>query len=266
MSDTGGFDRELHARLDVLEERIEALTKTTAEGLPEAYAKTLRESQQKLFKRTERALRQHLAQVQALISMQDLITAARPPLPPTGGWALEAQSISKLIHIIHSQRPGLVVEAGSGSSTIWLGHACAAVGAKLVALEHEEIYLESTRAAVKEHGLSTTVEVRHAALEQAGLEGHSTPWYALSKIRDLTNIGLLLIDGPPTLTGPAARYPAFPLLAQQLADNAVVVLDDYERRDEQETLKRWLDMADDWEQQDSGISSLGMLRRKKARR
>ena len=135
-------------------------------------------------------------------------------------------------------------------------------GARLVALEHDEAYFKKGIRAVEEHGLSATVEVRHAPLEETGLEQHTTPWYSMSAVEDLADIGLLLVDGPPTMTGPAARYPALPVLAHKLATDGLVFLDDYERKDERETMAAWLDASEGWEEQETGVFSLGMLRRR----
>jgi hypothetical protein len=50
--------------------------------------------------------------------------------------------------------------------------------------------------------------------------------------RDIDEIDLLLVDGPPGSLGEMARYPALHVLESQLASNAVVILDDADRPDE----------------------------------
>jgi hypothetical protein len=56
----------------------------------------------------------------------------------------------------------------------------------------------------------------------------------------LSEIPMLVVDGPPRATGAAARYPAFPLLQSVLAQKATIVLDDADRPDEEEIVSRWL--------------------------
>ena len=50
-----------------------------------------------------------------------------------------------------------------------------------------------------------------------------------------------MVDGPPGRTTKLARYPAVPALREKLRPGATVMLDDCHRRDERETLRRWLD-------------------------
>ena len=50
----------------------------------------------------------------------------------------------------------------------------------------------------------------------------------------------MLIDGPPGATGPLARLPAVPLLLNYLGKHQLdIVLDDYKRQEEIETVNRW---------------------------
>ena len=54
-------------------------------------------------------------------------------------------------------------------------------------------------------------------------------------------IDLLLVDGPPAYVDGygLARYPALPVLAHRLGAGATVILDDVERRGEQQILRHW---------------------------
>lgn len=133
-----------------------------------------------------------------------------------------------------------VVECGSGSSTVWLAAACRSRGrGRVVALEHDESYAAQTAAALADNGLSDLAEVRHAPLESVQLDGEPWRWYERGAWADLRAVDVLFVDGPPGVTGPLARYPALPLLAETLQDGALVVLDDTHRSDESEILSRW---------------------------
>jgi hypothetical protein len=149
------------------------------------------------------------------------------------------------------RRPPLIVECGSGSSSVWLGYLAERLGTgRVVSLEHDERFLHATRALVAAHGLRDRVEIRHAPLEPwAGGDGEPYPWYQRSAIDDLAGIGLLLVDGPPGAVGRQARYPAGPLLIPRCAGDAVIVLDDTDRAGERAVSDRWQEEWPDLERQ-----------------
>lgn len=110
----------------------------------------------------------------------------------------------------------------------------------MIALEHDVEYAEKTTAMLAKHGLSELAEVRHAPITEVQLSGQSLPWYDPTACKDLFEIGVALIDGPPKAVGRQVRYPAIPILRDQLVAGAVVLVDDVEREDEQAIVHRWL--------------------------
>ncbi|WP_157575007.1 class I SAM-dependent methyltransferase [Jiangella muralis] len=179
-------------------------------------------------------------QIQALMQLDKRIDA-RAPLPPTGGWAMEPTTLFRLVRLVDQTRPAMVVECGSGASTVWLAYALESLGGgRLVSLEHDERYAEQTRRTLEEHGLSGVAEVRHAPLSEVEVNGETFTWYDPTAVQDLKDIELLLVDGPPRASGPRARYPALPLLGTRLAPGARIVLDDVDRPEEQEAADAWL--------------------------
>jgi predicted O-methyltransferase YrrM len=179
-------------------------------------------------------------QVQALMQLNKRVDA-RAPLPPTGGWAMEPTTLFRLVQLVDQLRPSVVVECGSGASTVWLAYALESLGGgQLVALEHDERYAEQTRRTLDEHGLGGVAEVRHAPLSEVEINGETYSWYDTTAVQDLKDIELLLVDGPPRASGPRARYPALPLLGARLAPGARIVLDDVDRPEEQEAADAWL--------------------------
>lgn len=195
-----------------------------------------------------------------------------PPLPAVGGWAIEPSGLLAVVHAVQTRRPQLVVECGSGTSTVWLGRVLAEQGGRLISLEHDEGWATHARAMLAEHGVAEgvgqTVEIRVVPLVDVDVmwpadspaEGGALPevgenapgdgeaaspaspplrWYDPAALGDLTGIDLLLVDGPPKATGPHARYPALPLLADRLAVDAVIFADDVERPDEAATVDAW---------------------------
>jgi predicted O-methyltransferase YrrM len=165
----------------------------------------------------------------------------RAPMPALRGWAINPDVLRLVVEIVWRKRPKLVVECGSGSSSVWLGYAMDRVGGgRVIALEHDERYLEMSRDLVRAHGMDEVVEIRHAPLEAWRDGDDEYSWYALGALRDLHDIELLLVDGPPGPTGPQARYPALPVLLSRCSDDVAIVLDDAARQDERTLSDRWL--------------------------
>src|SRR5207247_2621292 len=112
---------------------------------------------------------------------------------------------------------------------------------RVIALEHDRGFADSTRGFLARHGVGELAEVRDAPLESLSLGGESYSWYARRAWEDLAGIDLLFVDGPPAATGHQARYPALPLLSGSLSPVATVVLDDLIVPDMEAVLRLWLD-------------------------
>jgi len=189
---------------------------------------------------TDRLLRAQTAEVEALFQLFDGFPP-RAPMPSSGGFALNPTDLLDLLHLVRTRRPKLVLELGSGTSTVWLAYALEKSGGRLVSLDHDPGYAEKTRAMLEAHGLTEVAEVRDAPLRPVLLDGRSFPWYDTDALTDVRAVDLLLIDGPPEKTGPDARYPAMRVLEDKLADAATVVFDDAHRHDEQQALRKWVE-------------------------
>ena len=195
-------------------------------------------------------LASQLRQQQALLNLFALVPV-RDVVPPMGGWAASADVVSLLIGDLLRIRPRLVVECGSGVSTLWTALAIEHYGldCRVVSLDHDTHFAEQTRRSLRAHGVDRYAEVRDAPLVPTELDGHSTGWYDRAALVGLNGIGLLFVDGPPGGTGPLARYPAVPLLKAQLALTATIVLDDLIRPGEREVVARWRLQLPDFEVQ-----------------
>lgn len=170
------------------------------------------------------------------------------PIPQGDNWAAAPDLLLYLVEQIRSRRPALVVELGSGTSTLWLATALRTFGipGRVVSLEHDPGYHEQTAQGLDRLGLGDFAEVRLAPLEQFTIQGETWPWYAEAAWRDLRGCGLLFVDGPPGWSAPLARYPAVPLLADALIPGAAVLLDDHDRADEQAIVARWRRQHPTW--------------------
>ena len=79
-----------------------------------------------------------------------------------------------------------------------------------------------------------------AAIAEVAVNNETRRWYDVSVLDGIEGtVDLLIVDGPPHKLQRLARYPALPLLIDRLAADAVVLVDDANRRDEREMVRRW---------------------------
>lgn len=192
-----------------------------------------------LFTRLLTENRSNYSQMEAL---QGLLWTLRPasPLPPTRFWAASPDLLREIMLHVLAEKPKFVVEASSGTSTVVIGLCLQRLGAgRVLALEHDPVYVAKTRAALEQHGLSEFVSVVHAPLVKQKVNGADHVWYDLSQVEIGHGIDLLVVDGPPDTTQALARYPALPLLRDRFNAGARILLDDGARPDERTTARRW---------------------------
>lgn len=149
------------------------------------------------------------------------------PIPPTRGWVASPDLLLTMVDIIRTHKPRLVVELGSGVSTLVIAKAGAK---KLISIDNSDEFATKTRSMLKEHGVRG-VEVRVAPLTP---HASGVDWYDTSKLSDIKNIDLLFIDGPPGSNNLDARRPALTELLTRLSPKAVIIMDDVNRPAERE--------------------------------
>ena len=169
-------------------------------------------------------------------------------VPATRGWAASPDLLVVLVDLVITERPSLVVECGSGASTLWLALAMrrSRIDGRIIALDHDPVFGGKTRDLLARHDVLDIAEVRDAPLESFSLDGQTYSWYARRAWEDLAGIDLLFVDGPPANTGHQARYPALPLLGGSLSPVATAVLDDLIVPDMQKVLRLWIDAYPDF--------------------
>jgi len=192
-------------------------------------------------------IKQTFRQLEALQNLNAMLPA-RDVLPATRGWAASPDLLMVLVDLVITERPSLVVECGSGASTLWLALAMQRfeIDGRIIALEHDPVFGGKTREFLARHDVRDLAEIRDAPLESFSLDGQTYSWYARRAWENLTGIDLLFVDGPPATTGERARYPALPLLSGSLSPVATAVLDDLVVPDMQEVLRLWLDAYPDF--------------------
>ena len=201
-----------------------------------------------LEKELKKEIRQTFRQLEALQNLSAVLPA-NDVLPATRAWAASPDLLLVLVDLVIAERPSLVVECGSGASTLWLALAMRRFGidGRIIALDHDPVFGDKTRDFLARHDVGDLAEVRDAPLESFSLNGETYSWYARRAWEDLKGIDLLFIDGPPAITGQQARYPALPLLAGSLSPVATAVLDDLIVPDMQKVLRLWLDAYPDFD-------------------
>jgi hypothetical protein len=237
----GKVDAEL-VRIEKAVEQVQSrVVKPVTEAFNVAHQKQVR-LHNRLYAKQVRLHNRLYAKVEAQADLHRLIQP-RAPMPLLGGWALDADIMHLIVSDLWARRPELIVECGSGSSSVWLGYISERLGSgRVVALEHDERYAQSTTDLIRSHSLQDIVEVRCAPLRTVavGSDGKEQVWYEPDAWSDLTDIGLMFVDGPPAAVGPESRYPAGPLLIPRCAGDALILLDDTERPDEKAISDQWL--------------------------
>jgi predicted O-methyltransferase YrrM len=198
-------------------------------------------------KEIKKEIGQTFRQLEALQNLSAVLPA-NDVVPATRGWAASPDLLVVLVDLVITQRPSLVVECGSGASTLWLALAMRRfkIDGRIIALDHDPVFGGKTRDLLARHDVRDLAEVRDAPLESFSLDGETYSWYARRAWEDLTGIDLLFVDGPPATTGHQARYPALPLLRGSLSPVATAVLDDLIVPDMQKVLRLWLDAYPDF--------------------
>ena len=149
------------------------------------------------------------------------------PIPPTRSWAASPDLLLTIADLVRTRKPRLIVELGSGVSTLIVAKAGAR---KVISIDNSAEFAEKTRDMLKAH------KVRGVEVRVAPLKAHASgvDWYDTAKLKDLKKIDMLIIDGPPGSKNPDARKPALKELLAKLSPNVVVVIDDVNRKGERE--------------------------------
>ena len=201
---------------------------------------------------------------QALFNIHSLVKP-RAPLPYLSGWAAFPELINTILGEVKTLKPDHIIEIGSGSSTIITSYLLEELEKGFIhSLDHDEFYGGKTKTQLVQHGLADYAEIHFTPLVNQPVGNKKYTWYDLSSFKlEENSVQLLVVDGPPEKTQQHARYPAVPLLSKYLDKNAVIILDDAGRKEEQEIVQMWLKEFPEFEHEfiptEKGIS---VLRRK----
>lgn len=193
------------------------------------------------FQEIHRELRQSYHNTEIRMGLERQVQP-RAPMPPTRHWAASPDFLQLIVEILQEHKPQVVVELGSGVSTLYTAYLLEQNGqGKLYSIEHLADFATETRQRLHRHQLSQWVEVIHAPLVVQSIGTEQKQWYQPDFIAELPLIDLLVVDGPPWKLQRESRYPALPLLYERLAPQARILVDDYLRADEKRMVRRWLE-------------------------
>ncbi len=147
-------------------------------------------------------------------------------------WSADVEYLKTTL-LAASQARGPILECGSGLTTILLGHVAPA-SVPLVALEHSEKWAQSVGAYLSRY------RIDNARVANVGLRDYGEfSWYDADPLTpEERGFSLVICDGPPGDT-PGGRYGLLPVMQSHLASGCEVLLDDFHRPSEQETVARW---------------------------
>lgn len=175
----------------------------------------------------------------------DWIRPALEALPPRfiTEYSLGPEVAHWLAAVLAARRPTVIVECGSGISTVLIGlvlrHQGYAPGDVVFhSLEGERRWLETTRAAAAQLDVDAYARMHHTPIVPHAWSGGQDHAFDLAAVDGLAAVDLLLIDAPPAAFG---RRGVLPSLAGSLAEGALVLLDDAARDEEQEAVDAWVD-------------------------
>jgi len=199
---------------------------------------------EKLHRQELRINRRDLAhvfhQIEATIQLESIF-GFENPLPPSRSWAASPDLILNLAIEVKKFSPNLVVELGSGLSTLWTARMLReSNNGKIVSIESDPVFAELTKQNIVDHGLSDWAEVRLAPLtEEIEITGEVVPWYELNMISDLKEIDVLIVDGPPGSNHEKSRWPAYQVFRDRMSERASIFIDDCIRESELELALTW---------------------------
>jgi hypothetical protein len=207
----------------------------------------------------QREVKNSARQVQAAAAVQHYFTTGEllPIHPESDTWPISPDFAFALLQLLETKDYDLIVEFGSGLSTLLVARCLAKLDPKrrgkpptrFLSFDHLPEYHDRTRVLLLQAGLVDRVELCLAPLAAyPAPNGRTYPYYscqerisAFAGAQPLAGLKVLaIIDGPPAVTGEYARYPAGPILAQAFCEASLdLLLDDLIREDEKQVAKMW---------------------------
>ena len=198
-----------------------------------------------------------IKQIEDYSSVRNFIDSGHKPLN-FHGWPISPDIAVRIVTMLSTAQYDGVLEFGSGTSTALIGRIIKRLIKDNVyekpipffSFDHNEKYYARTKELLKAHDVLEFVTLNHCELVKEKFNDSEFLYYDCRRV--INSFGklfskskpkfLVLVDGPPGATNPHARYPAFPIILQEINRNAFefdFLVDDYNRREEKEVVEKW---------------------------
>ena len=168
------------------------------------------------------------------MALLDRLGLPHDALPNLGSWKADVGLLALVADHILEHKPKLVVEFGTGASTLIIARAMQiAGGGTFISFEQHPEFVHATGKWLAEHGLEA--DLRAVPLRPSP-NGWPGLWYDHGALPD--GIDLMLIDGPPWTIHPLTRGAAETLFGK-IAAGGTLMLDDAARPGERIVTHRW---------------------------
>lgn len=163
-----------------------------------------------------------------------------------GPWTIDGQTITFLERVIRTVRPNVILEFGSGVSTLCLATFLSLTGGeKVISIEQDEDHLQATESSLRRAGLLEFAELHLVPVGPVRVGQDETVCYQLTELDPFPLferiVDLVFIDGPAG-EGPV-RFGTLPMVLPYLSAECVFFMDDGLRDEEIETASRWQQMS-----------------------
>lgn len=185
------------------------------------------------------------------------------PLPPAGSYAIRTPGIEELVTLVIDHQPRVILECGSGSSTVWMASQLelSQMDGHIYCLDHDLRFVRKTQDLLDRSGLAHRATIIHAPIEELSPAENlqAVPmWYSMDALASIPdNIDLIFVDGPPASVGRNVRSHALQALGDSLRMGGLIAVDDIARPDEAAMVREWLSLPQ--LQSRDGFSELAVL-------
>jgi hypothetical protein len=153
-----------------------------------------------------------------------------------GPWSIGEPAFAEIVRDMTGLAPSVIVEFGSGASSVRLAKAFPA--ARILSVEHDEHFLERSRALADQYHIPPgrlDIELRRLRFRRIGAGIYQT--YERGSFP--ADIDGVLIDGPPHWTQ-RGREACLLDVAAMLREGGRAYLDDYHRDQERRIVRNWM--------------------------
>lgn len=175
-------------------------------------------------------------------------------------WCMGIEDYKLLTKHINNENLKLIVELGSGLSTFQLAEDFP--NANLISLENDSTIKQSNIQTLESDYSSNSASILLAPIKAQFCKGSMFVTYNFSKLESISEIDLLIVDGPVERLFPMGRESSLYFLFDKLAIGGIIALDDYHRTSAKLAVSNWLSVFGDSLSLEKETDSFAILRKK----